>query len=46
MVLNATAEDNKINVHVEPDTWRKEGIDVWIKYSIELQSGGNWRPED
>lgn len=42
MVLNATLD--ALNVHVEPDTWREEGMALWDKYEIELQSESNWRP--
>lgn len=45
MVLNATEKDNRINVRVEADTWREEGVAVWSKYPIELEYGSSWRPE-
>ena len=44
MVFNATESDNKLNVHIETDTWRKEGMGLWEKYPVELQFGSNWRP--
>lgn len=44
MVFNATESDNQLNVHIEPDTWRKEGVALWDKYAIELQFEGIWRP--
>lgn len=36
LVLNATAVPDKLNVHVEPDTWRQEGMALWAKYPLEL----------
>ena len=42
LVLNAT--DDALNVHVEPDTWRQEGMALWDTYGIELQFESNWRP--
>ncbi|KAH6623094.1 Alpha/Beta hydrolase protein [Chaetomium tenue] len=36
LVLNATAIPDKLNVHVEPDTWRQEGMALWAKYPLEL----------
>ncbi|KAK0750500.1 Alpha/Beta hydrolase protein [Schizothecium vesticola] len=33
MVWNATST---LNVHVEDDTFRKEGFDIWTKYPLEL----------
>ncbi|KAH8172559.1 carboxylesterase family protein [Sarocladium implicatum] len=44
MVFNATESDDKLNVHIEADTWRKEGMGLWEKYPVELQFGSNWRP--
>ncbi|WYZ38622.1 hypothetical protein EsH8_III_000536 [Colletotrichum jinshuiense] len=44
MVFNATFSDNKINTHVEADTWRGANFDLWLKYDIELQFGSDWRP--
>ena len=39
IVFNATEEDNNLNVHVEHDTWRKKGMDLWKKYPYELRFG-------
>jgi hypothetical protein len=36
LVLNATAVPDQLNVHVEPDTWREEGMALWAKYPEEL----------
>ena len=33
MVWNAT---NTLNVRLEPDTWRKEGMELWVKNPTEL----------
>ncbi|KAL0943725.1 para-nitrobenzyl esterase [Colletotrichum truncatum] len=44
MVFNATFSDNKINTYVEADTWRKENTELWLKYAVELNFGGDWRP--
>lgn len=44
MVLNATAADNKLNVHLEADTWRKEGMALWVEHPVELQFGSDWKP--
>lgn len=33
MVWNATSTPN---VHVEDDTYRKEGFNIWSKYPLEL----------
>lgn len=42
IVLNATLD--ALNVHIEPDTWRGEGMALWETYGIELQFESNWRP--
>jgi hypothetical protein len=36
LVLNATEVPDQLNVHVEPDTWREEGMALWAKYPEEL----------
>ncbi|KAK4204589.1 Alpha/Beta hydrolase protein [Triangularia verruculosa] len=36
LVLNATEHPDRLNVHVEPDTWRKEGMAVWPSNPFEL----------
>ncbi|GAB1318454.1 Carboxylic ester hydrolase [Madurella fahalii] len=43
LVLNATEVPDMLNVHVEPDTWREEGMALWAKYPLELDmfSGGS-----
>lgn len=44
MVFNATEADNKLNVHIESDTWRKVGISLWKRYPFELQFLSEFRP--
>ncbi|GKT58559.1 triacylglycerol lipase [Colletotrichum tofieldiae] len=44
MVFNATFADNTIYTHVEADTWREEGLELWVKYAVELSFNSNWRP--
>ncbi|GKT40877.1 lipase 5 [Colletotrichum spaethianum] len=44
MVFNATFADNTIHTRVEADTWRGEGLELWVKYAVELSFNGNWRP--
>ncbi|KAK4641587.1 hypothetical protein QC761_500510 [Podospora bellae-mahoneyi] len=36
MVFNATEHPDRLNVHIEPDTWRKEGMAIWPSHPIEL----------
>lgn len=36
IVFNATETPDVLNVHVEPDTWREEGMALWPKYAMEL----------
>lgn len=36
MVFNATAEPDRLHNHVEPDTWRPDGMALWAKYPLEL----------
>ncbi|KAK3986188.1 lipase 4 [Cladorrhinum sp. PSN332] len=36
IVFNATAEPDALNVHLEKDTWRKEGMALWWTYPLEL----------
>ncbi|KAK0710453.1 Alpha/Beta hydrolase protein [Apiosordaria backusii] len=36
MVFNATAHPDRLNVHLEPDTWRKEGMALWPQNALEL----------
>ncbi|KAF3358612.1 Phosphatidylinositol 3-kinase tor2 [Verticillium dahliae VDG1] len=45
MLLNATESDNQLNVRLEPDTWRAEGMALWPQYPIELDLGSTWRPQ-
>lgn len=40
MVLNATEAPDRLNVHVEPDTWRAEGMALWTQYPLELDLWG------
>ncbi|KAM0328174.1 hypothetical protein ACHAQA_005581 [Verticillium albo-atrum] len=44
MLFNATASNNKINVRIEDDTWRKEGMALWSEHAFELDPGSVWRP--
>jgi len=36
MVWNATKEPDSVNNHLEPDTWREEGMALWPRYPLEL----------
>ncbi|KAH6847818.1 Alpha/Beta hydrolase protein [Chaetomium sp. MPI-CAGE-AT-0009] len=36
LVLNATEVPDELNIHVEPDTWRQEGMALWAEYPLEL----------
>ncbi|KAK3293163.1 Alpha/Beta hydrolase protein [Chaetomium fimeti] len=36
LVLNATQVPDKLNIHIEPDTWREEGMALWAEYPLEL----------
>ncbi|KAK4172317.1 Alpha/Beta hydrolase protein [Triangularia setosa] len=36
LVFNATEHPDRLNVQVEPDTWRKKGMAIWPKHPIEL----------
>jgi hypothetical protein len=40
MVLNATEVPDQLNIHVEPDTWREEGMALWAEYPLELDLAG------
>jgi hypothetical protein len=40
MVFNATAVPDLLNIRIEPDTWRKEGMALWGKYVLELDIMG------
>ncbi|KAI9147654.1 Lipase 2 [Paramyrothecium foliicola] len=44
MVYNATEADNKLNVHIEADTWRQKGMSLWSRYPFELQYLSPFRP--
>jgi hypothetical protein len=36
MVWNATTVLDRINNHVEADTWREEGMALWGRFPLEL----------
>ncbi|KAK0657810.1 Alpha/Beta hydrolase protein [Cercophora newfieldiana] len=42
IVFNATETD--LNVHIEPDTWRKEGMAFWARYATEFDLAGSLKP--
>ncbi|KAK4245491.1 lipase 4 [Corynascus novoguineensis] len=42
LVLNATEVPDVLNIHIEPDTWREEGMALWAKYPLELDLAMGW----
>ncbi|KAK0649784.1 hypothetical protein B0T16DRAFT_492341 [Cercophora newfieldiana] len=42
IVFNAT--DTQLNVHIEPDTWRKEGMAFWAERATEFDLAGSLKP--
>jgi hypothetical protein len=41
-VFNAT--DSGLNMHIEPDTWREEGMALFAKYPTEFDLAGTSKP--
>jgi hypothetical protein len=39
IVFNAT--DTELNIHIEADTWREEGMALWAKYPTEFDLTGS-----
>ncbi|KAL2159330.1 hypothetical protein VTH06DRAFT_2333 [Thermothelomyces fergusii] len=42
LVLNATETPDVLNIHVEPDTWREEGMALWAEHPLELDLALGW----
>lgn len=42
IVFNAT--DAALNIHIEPDTWRKEGMAIWADRATEFDLAGSLKP--
>jgi len=42
IVFNAT--DTQINLHLDSDTWREEGMAIWAKYPAEFDLAGSLKP--
>ncbi|KAK4033472.1 Alpha/Beta hydrolase protein [Parachaetomium inaequale] len=42
LVLDATMVPDALHIHVEPDTWREEGMALWAEYPLELDLGVEW----